>query len=256
MTPDDLAQLLPRNGSLDSADFTWAGENATDQTICGSILHAMLVHGCLNPIVHIDEGSALLGGRFGAGLSIDSVKDALKMLFDDTVTRLAAPIVAPNFSFDFSRVTIIVSSNRSLADIGVDPAIVSRLVSYRFQSMTREVRLAAARPCLDTIRCASFDEGQTLRVADQARALIPDIVDRSIAEGYDGAREIIRAVKGAWTILAHAELVRPSGQYGDAPVNQAKIWACIEQQMPARVLAAAEAAQELEVGVMVVRQAE
>jgi hypothetical protein len=78
-------------------------------------------------------------------------------------------------------------------------------------------------------------------------------VDRSIAEVYDGAREIICAVKGAWIIIADGELARLPGQYGGASVEQAKVWSCIEAQLPAPVRPAAEAGQELEVDLMVVR---
>lgn len=252
----DLEQLLPRNGSFDSTDYIWSGEAATDQTICGSILYAILVHGTLNPIVHIDEGSALLGGRFGSGLSVDSVKDALKMLFDDTVTRLAAPTAARDFKFDFSRVTIIVSSNRSLSDGEVDPALISRLVSYQFGSMTRNVRLAAAGPCLDDLTCEPFNANQQRKVTNQTRAHIPEIVDRSMREGYEGAREVIRAVRGVWAVYAHAELMQnPKGRV-DVPMKAAKIKACIEAQMPERIRPGQEHRSQEGVGGMSVSTAE
>jgi hypothetical protein len=224
----DFEHLLPRTGSFYSTDSIWGSDGATDETICGSILYAILVTGCLNPVIHIDEGSALLSGKIGEGMSRLAINDALKTLFDDTILELRVPSVAPAFRFDFSRVNIVITTNRSLAECGVDPALRSRLTSYHFHRMPTDIKLDATMARIENLDCRThLTSAQSLLVRLAVANELPRIVARSNDEGHHGVREAIRAGKSVWMLHAFAAM---SGQ----AVDTSKIASIIARQIPSR----------------------
>ena len=201
---EDLVCLLPRAQTYDSMDRLWAEDQATDAMLCGSILYAVLTSGCINTIIHIDEASALMSGNVTSQYSSFSVTDGLKLLFDDTKRFFPASSIATGFQFNCSSLTIIVSSNKSLEEQRIDPALRSRLRSFYFGPMTRQVRITAATNRLGEYKDDKLPKYVLLKLRNQTSRYIEIIVDRSMAKDHSGAREIMNAIWATWALALHA----------------------------------------------------
>ena len=231
-SPQDLGHLLPRNISYEPLDRQWSQDCGTDATICGSILYAILTHGCLNVIIHIDEASAMMSGHLGSSLSNHSITDGLKILFDDTTEFYPAHSVAPGFEFNSSFLTIIVASNRSMSEAKIDPALQSRLRSFHFGKLSKRTRMIAARNRIEEFSCDSIDAILLKEVRNNTLLEVDNIVERSLLLGYEGAREIMNALSATWSINLYQAL---TGWQSDPTLLARTIELHIPDRKPDRV---------------------
>jgi hypothetical protein len=167
----------------------------------GAVAFAITQSGCLNPILFLEEGSSLFGIQERFGLAGSMFTNKLKTLFDPAEKTIDVPALAPGFKLDISRLTIIVSGNMSLEELGAEPAIIDRFESIVFTGMSLATRSRAAELFLSPLATMELDQGDNIRARRVALDWVPTIVRRSIQVGRPGAREIQQAVLAVWQEL-------------------------------------------------------
>lgn len=179
-----------------------------------TIPYVLAKHGCNNPILFIEEAASLASGSVN-GMSTFSVLDAIKSIFDDTSNSLAAPNLGAQVCFDYSRLTIIMTTTNSLtASATADDALANRFWSVEFPALTTRAKLAALQEALAVKKSLRLNDEQDAVARELAAMFMPYIVQRSDDNGHAGGRVLERVM---WHV--HARCVSMTAPITGGPLD-------------------------------------